>query len=335
MEKGIRLSHSSVDKYNTCSMMWKLHYLDKLRPKTKSSAFIFGSAIDDAVGIILLKKKTNLTEKEKLLVNVCPYDYFIAKMEYGEINKTPVYYPLETRMDYFKSDCDITVLTKSCLKEIKHVADCHGLEINVLKDYIAYCQKNINSLDEDEKKIYNFICWKCLEQKGLLLIEAFVEQVLPKIDEVYEIQKKIELHDQHDLLVGYIDFIASFVDCPGVKYVCDLKTSSRAYLEDSVANSQQLAIYCEHEEIYKAAYIVLEKKIRKKEPRVRVQIIKDEVSEELFEQTFERIGDTLQNIKEEKFEKNWDSCFQYGRMCPYHQLCKYGNKTDLEDLKNA
>lgn len=332
MSKGIRLSHSSIEKYLTCSMQWKLHYVDKLRSKTFGSPLMFGTAIDAAVETLLLDKKKNLTEEEKHTKTLCPFEVFDNYMISGKINNKEIFYPISTQLDYFKSDCNLSLLNDKIQKNIKEIVN---IEIKDITEFVKYVQKNEKSLDQEEKLAYNYICWSSLREKGHLLISAFKNNVMPQIHEVFGIQKKIELHDHQDLLVGYIDFIASFVDSPGVKFVCDLKTSSRAYSKDSVKESQQLAIYCEHERIFNAAYIVLEKKIRKKEPKVRTQIIKGKIKEKLLTSTFERVGDVLENIREKKFEKNFDACFQYGRMCPYFQLCKYNKKSDdLEDMKN-
>jgi dTDP-4-amino-4,6-dideoxygalactose transaminase len=57
-----------------------------------------------------------------------------------------------------------------------------------------------------------------------------------------------------------------------------------------VANSTQLAIYCEAENCNRAAYAVMEKKMRVKEPRARTQLIKDTISDEHKQKVFEAVG---------------------------------------------
>ena len=50
-----KISYSAWNKWHTCPHMYKLHYVDKIRPTTSSSALLFGSAIDDVLNDFLLK----------------------------------------------------------------------------------------------------------------------------------------------------------------------------------------------------------------------------------------------------------------------------------------
>lgn len=49
-----RISHSAWAKYLTCPQMYKLHYVDRLRPTGTSSALLFGIAIDEGLNALLL-----------------------------------------------------------------------------------------------------------------------------------------------------------------------------------------------------------------------------------------------------------------------------------------
>ena len=55
MSKPIGLSHSALGKFTHCPMMYKLHYLDKIRPVGTTSSLVFGSAIDKACENYLLE----------------------------------------------------------------------------------------------------------------------------------------------------------------------------------------------------------------------------------------------------------------------------------------
>lgn len=57
---GIKISHSAYVKYLTCPYMYKLHYVDRLRPDEKSSNLVFGSAIDNAINELLENNKDPL-----------------------------------------------------------------------------------------------------------------------------------------------------------------------------------------------------------------------------------------------------------------------------------
>lgn len=55
-KKQVVLSNSALDKYKTCPLLYKFHYLDKIRSKTQSSALLFGGAVDDALNCLLLNR---------------------------------------------------------------------------------------------------------------------------------------------------------------------------------------------------------------------------------------------------------------------------------------
>jgi hypothetical protein len=112
----------------------------------------------------------------------------------------------------------------------------------------------------------------------------------------------------------------------------DNKTSSEAYKSDSVANSVQLAIYCEAENCNRAAYVVMEKKMRIKEPRARTQIVKDTITEEHKQKTFDIVEQKLNNIACENFSKK-DSpkdCAFFGKPCEFFNLCWHGKMDGLK-----
>ena len=52
----VKLSNSSVDKYNECSLCYDLHYNHGIRPIKNSSALVFGGVIDKAFNILLINK---------------------------------------------------------------------------------------------------------------------------------------------------------------------------------------------------------------------------------------------------------------------------------------
>lgn len=108
-----------------------------------------------------------------------------------------------------------------------------------------------------------------LERKGILMLNALREKVMPNIEHVYSVQEPIKLANQDssgDEFIGYIDFVVKWkgYDKP---IIFDLKTATVPYKADSVRTSQQLTIYSYAAgDKYKtnlAGYVVLAKKIRK------------------------------------------------------------------------
>jgi hypothetical protein len=180
--------------------------------------------------------------------------------------------------------------------------------------------------------------WFCLRYKGYILIEEYAAQVLPRIQEVYEIQKEINLTNEvGDTFTGIIDLIARIDD---KVMIVDNKSSSIKYAQDSVANSEQLASYYEAMKdeypLDGACYIVVPKKLRKvKQPRVQIEFIFGSISENLIAKTFQDYERVLQGVKTGQFnctrnERNGCCSTPWG--CGYRSYCQSGG-TDLTGLK--
>ena len=123
-------------------------------------------------------------------------------------------------------------------------------------------------------------------------------------------------------------------DCNPKKILIDLKTSSsitQYYPEGCVEDSRQLAIYAMDCGLDLAGYLVIEKYIRKREPRIRLEFITGTITEEQIDKVFDEIAEVTMDIKEEKFEKNENSCYKFGK-CDYYNLCHYGSKKGLEEV---
>lgn len=332
----MKLSHTSHQTYKECSYKWKLHYQDKLRSTQVGSALHFGKSLDDALNRILLEKKCNLTDGEKLLLNTDEFTAFNSSFDHMftsdnqviEVNKSTV-------IEYFKSDFDYDLLNDSDIDLILAYAkelniDLDALSIPDLIECMGELKKEKKTIDKDLLSLHNYACFLSLRRKAHILIQAYRDQILPKIQEVYSIQEPVSLPDDEHELIGYIDFIASFVDRPGVMVICDNKTSSRSYTEEAANQSEQLAIYSEYKNIKDVAFVVLEKKLRKKEPRVRTRIVFGVSQDSLKDKVFEDITTTLEGIVQKDFTKNWEACYSYGRPCQYFNYCRTRDLTNLE-----
>lgn len=328
MTKGIKLSHSASQKYQECSEKWRLHYREKLRSTRLASPLFFGSALDDALGRICLEKKKELTDAEKLLMNSDEFETFDSSFSrvysngnYLEIAQSPL-------ADYFASDYTLELLEDGDFENIFVYGNSLDFEIDSSEAVDLFIEetkqmlKNKVKLDENTQRLRNYIIWLSLRRKGHLMLKEYRVQILPLIHEVFAIQDQVSLPDSEDEFIGYIDLICSFKDEENVKYVVDHKTSSRPYKQDSVLESDQLAAYSEYAEIDKCAFIVLNKKIYKREPIIKMQVIKDVMPNEKVDETFDKISEVLYNIKAENFEQNFDACFSYGRKCDYYNYCR-------------
>ena len=177
--------------------------------------------------------------------------------------------------------------------------------------------------------------WLSLRRRGLILLEEFDAQVMPRLKKIIAVQVNRTIkNDDDDELIVKCDFIAEWED--GIVTLFDNKTSTVKYAEDSVRNSEQLAIYYEQLKyeynLERCGFIVIPKKINKKKlPRVDIKVILDNVSEETLDKTLASYDEVLYNIKAAQFEQNKSSCIgKFGR-CPYYLYCHSGSLKGLKE----
>jgi hypothetical protein len=362
----IKLSHSSVQRYSTCGESFRLHYIQKLRPKVTSASLLLGSALDEALNCLLLKDNND------------PYKVFEEKWSVGYINKNRVEIKDSLQVVYAKSDLDTTILTELDIKDINDYFKKTDLinhpvykeEKDLIKTVIKRKeQENYLNFSEVEKRLFNFINWTCLKRKGILILDAYKIEVLPRIKKVIAVQKPVEFeNDEGDGITGIIDLIAELDD--GNVYILDNKSSSRPYEQDSVITSPQLAIYAHHEGIDRAGFIVFQKSIKKDKhrvceicgnvednnrvktcsaiinnkrcngnfiekitPRAEIQIILDKVNPNLINMVMKNFEDVNVLVNQGVFLKNLRSCTDtYGGYCPYYKYC---HKNDPEGLEQV
>lgn len=180
--------------------------------------------------------------------------------------------------------------------------------------------------------------WISLKRKGLMILEAYQKQILPRIKEVKFVQKDIKLDNAFgDSFVGFVDFCAVWED--GRTILFDNKTSSVKYAEDSAITSEQLATYFEANKddvkIDAVGYIVLPKKIRKQKlPLVPIEVIIGEVDEKVINDTFLMYDSVLNGIKLGNFDctrQDEEGCCSMPWPCPYKTYCESNGK-DLTGL---
>lgn len=331
----MRLSHSSVQKYLQCPKKWQLHYQEKLRSTFLNSPLFFGSALDDAFGRLHLDKKKELTEEEQQMMTKTAEETYREAMQYTEVNGESVFIPTFENTIYSNADYDGNILTEEDREEISVFLKTNEFELDDIDAFFEeyrLMKRNKQEIDDDTRKVINYMSWVSLHRKGLLLLETYEAEIMPQIHEVFGIQIPVSLpNESGDTFSGYIDFVASFVDDPDTKVVCDDKTSAKAYPKDSVQISPQLAAYSEYMELEECAFIVAEKSIRKRDPKVRISILRGKVDDSTYEETFTTIDETLHCIKGEEFPKIMDQgekCMFFGRKCEYYDFCR------TESLKN-
>lgn len=287
MKKGITLSHTQKEMYLRSPQSWFLHYRKYLRPETIGSALFFGSKLE--FGIDALLEGKSLEDAKNL---------FLINFNFVEVNGKQEELSTSNKVEYSKSDLDETL---------------------IVEDY--------------EKDQIQFYSWYSLKEKGLLLLEAYSKEVIPKIKKVLAKQASFEIvNEENDKIIGFADLICELND--GRTVLIDHKTSSIKYPNNATqteAYGKQTALYYEYfKDKYKldgVGFLVLEKKIRKKEPKVRLYFTSLEIPEDnLIDKTFEEFDTVCESIKNEDFKCNSPACDVYGKKCCYKKYCQSGGK---------
>jgi hypothetical protein len=172
----MRISYSAVDKYKTCSMMYKLHYVDKIREVGTTSALLFGSAVDEALNYLILnyKKKDRLentisifnTEMSKWLNN------FTVKFYNNDFDKRIL------------TPYDIEIIDSACKLIQNHYFGWFSLYrkgISLIKSYNKDIIPNIKKVKSVQKKIFK------KNQKGDSIIMFLDAEIMWKGDSEYSV----------------------------------------------------------------------------------------------------------------------------------------------------
>lgn len=334
--KKLYLSHSQLSTFKDCERKWFLQKIERLRPTFTGSALIFGSALDSAVESILLDMM--LPEKERK--NLDPKEVFLKQLDNFQVNGKDKKLPEDLlAVKFFASNVD-----EKLLKTIDLAPDFEriGIEPIEVAPFLEYCKTQRKAkveLEDTEQMLFNTLAYRTIQTSGLMFIDALIEWIEENVAEVHSVQKKIEIDDGNgNKFVGYLDFIVTLKD--GRKLLIDLKSSSNPklyYPEDSASKSPQLGIYAQEEGLFNVAYLVIDKNVRVRDPRIRLHFIEGEITEDFLDEVFEEITDCVDKIYEkmeygkEAFEMNKDSCNNYGS-CEYRDYCWKGSKKNLEKV---
>lgn len=306
--KNKHISFSAWGKYHICPRMYKLHYIDKIRPTGSTSALIFGLAIDEALNALLLKKGD-------------PIEVFKKHFEWKECQD----------LRWFDADHDTEILSKDQIEKLTGKS----------KEYVS---------------------WACMRVKGRMLIEKYIEQIYPLIEEVHHVQLETTRP-------GQIDAILS-IRGHGMVLI-DHKTSSRFYKRDSVKSSSQLALYARQVGLSKAGFCVLSKTINKNKiktctkcdfkttsshktcnnvvdgnrchgdfnidtmPEAVIQLIIDNIDPVEMDMVEKSVQQTEKAIEKKQFPMNLNACHNvFGRPCPYFNYCRKKDMKGLDKKKD-
>jgi len=166
---SISVSYSALECYEQCSEKYRLSRIEKLSSEKIPSPLFFGTAVDAALELLLLKKKVILTEKElDLLLTEDAYSVFDKTMreQNGQLlERNPL-------CEYFYSDFNHALLKEEDFKAFFKAYP----SITDLEEFFAYCKKYIKThgeLKPGAKVAFNNMCWMSLYRKGEMMIAAY------------------------------------------------------------------------------------------------------------------------------------------------------------------
>jgi hypothetical protein len=213
--------------------------------------------------------------------------------------------------------------------------------------------------------------WMSLCLKGKLIVEAYYNEVLPRIKDVLSIQKRVRLENADgDSIEGKLDAIVRWED--GNVYLVDNKSSTVRYTPESVKESNQLALYNYIEKdnypINACGFIVLNKNINKNKtktciscgyvtqsnhkkcnnevngkrcngefivqihPTVSIEYIFDVLGDSDGERVIEEFDKVNNLIHNGEFKCPGDNCKSKFGVCQYWNYCRTGDMTGLVKL---
>lgn len=349
MSNQLVISHSGHQRYIQCPREYELHYIQKLRPTSMSSALLFGTAIDKACEDYM-KERTPLRARE----------IFKKNWKEQEHNGKLIELHNCTEIEYRDADFDAELLLQSDNESI-------------IKDTVYTNVSSIIKEGKDRERIA-YANWISLYRKGILMVNKFIEWVDENISEVLGCQIPIELEDEKgNKVTGLADFVIKVkgYDKP---ILVDLKTAARYYERGSVKESEQLSLYFFflkekfYPDMERAAYLVLSKQIKKNRikickqcghdasgtnfklcnntnnkkrcngefnitttPESTIQYIHDEIPEEMISKTIETFNINVEKIQSGNFEPCFDNCLRYnGKIkCAFYEYCRTGSMEGL------
>jgi hypothetical protein len=355
MQKKITLSHSSCSTYKDCPEKYYLSRVDKIKPIQQGASLSFGGAIDNAVQFILESFQTlgklNFKLSDEVFNSVI--DTFLTDNNKGWNRILG-----NTNIKYSAKDYDGSVITEEDLSLINEWAD----ELKVTQDEAvsAFKQKKYKGITRQQELMYDRLNWLSLRNKGVLMLQAFMRDILPNVEEVVCIQEKIEGEISDNVgVVGYLDFVLRYKGYEK-PVVFDLKTSAMMYEDDDAKLSDQLMLYLlavgEKYQTNLVGYIVLLKQmdsdsvcskcssiknslhktcnVNKNGVRCngswttvkkgKTQLLVEEISPTTLESFQEGFSNMAYTIEHGRRYKNLDNCKKYGA-CDFYAICHFND----------
>jgi hypothetical protein len=323
----------------------------------KSSALVFGVGIDEALNYLLETfrdgeldiegAKTMFKTSIKCMFKSTEHYFFKADFDFDIITEKQAQIGLDylAELDY-DGTLDIEVLHTMLFKKI----------IENKKDYSV--------ITKNQQLFISCVSTLSLKQKGIMMIDAYVEKVLPRIEKVISVQRETENRS------GFIDIELELKGFGRV--TADHKTASNMNRNNNIEYAPQLLLYDYEANNKQIAYIVLGKNVMKNTektcsvcgfngnglrhktcpneptpkkrcdgawdimitPEIDIDIRVGDVNEKLQDVVLRSITSVEKAVHLEAFPLNLESCpNQFGKPCPYKDYCHNGSAKKMKKKK--
>ena len=154
-----RISHRGKETFLQCGEKYRLHYIERLRSPILASPLFLGKSFDEALNVLLLRKKPleKLTEEDKELVGLDPHEVLDKELTRTELNGKEIHIPDYIYCKYYNKDFDPELLEEEDLMMINSTADELGFEhfdLEICKEFVQDCKNEIKtkkSLEENSQ----------------------------------------------------------------------------------------------------------------------------------------------------------------------------------------
>lgn len=350
---AIKISYSSASRFKECPTKY---YLAKQYRNTKTfSALPFGSAIEEGV--------TELINSQELdrAINVFTRHWINEKSDAAKpVRDNP-------NVEYYDSDMEESLipseLGQQLLKDYLDDTDARWEEA------LEVCQKlmKADNASDQEKAFVNRIAWESCLARGKLMLRAFSEQLLPKIESVVMIGKDkgvqypIKLEDSNgNVIEGFIDYVLRLKgrDRP---VIIDCKTAGQPYDNHKLVSSDQLKTYAAFleeslGERCDVGYMVLLKRVKfvkscpqcdeqedfapqakkckvhgvllTRTPQTDTQLLIHSFSDAELDSTLSDYENIISAIDAGIEFKNPSQCMNYNKPCEFYDVCWKNKKPE-------
>lgn len=316
---GNNLSYSRINTYQECSWKYHIHYVEGIRPEMTKSSLAFGKSIDDGLNALLLTK--NLSAAIIAFTDSWSQNKGNGLIQYSKSDFDPDFIDVtESSQEaswtclYYKGIKILTEYNKQIIPKIKRVIEVQQL---------VYAENETG--DSINGALDAIVEW---EDGKVYLVDNKTTSVRYKENSANESEQLALYHFIKKNEPGMkIDGVAFIVMNKNLNKI-NVKTCSKC---ESVARGKSIKtcnqiindVRCDGELVQSYEYAV------------EIYTVFGKASEEVEQQILNKFDQVNQDIKDKKFEKNYDACnSKYGK-CAYSNYCRFGEMDGYRKESNS